>query len=157
MHKLKLFRGQHSLSSAPFTRIVIVMGEKYDLPELRQMFAGRSNYTGVTHVGKTHLGGHQNLTSGQDYDQMGVVGKMMLPSSSAAAAAAQGQVQRRVVEFRSDSSSVSGFEEGGGNGRWPRQETLTLLEVRSLLDHKFKEANHKGPLWDEVSRYKTLL
>ncbi|KAJ8641290.1 hypothetical protein MRB53_017984 [Persea americana] len=128
------------------------MGEKYDLPELRQMFAGRSNYTGVTHVGKTHLGGHQNLTSGQDYDQMGVVGKMMLPSSSAAAAAAQGQVQRRVVEFRSDSSSVSGFEEGGGNGRWPRQETLTLLEVRSLLDHKFKEANHKGPLWDEVSR-----
>lgn len=41
----------------------------------------------------------------------------------------------------------------GGNGRWPRQETLTLLEVRSQLDSKFKEANQKGPLWDEVSRY----
>lgn len=41
----------------------------------------------------------------------------------------------------------------GGNGRWPRQETLTLLEVRSQLDCKFKEANQKGPLWDEVSRY----
>ncbi|KAM3340001.1 trihelix transcription factor PTL [Capsicum galapagoense] len=40
----------------------------------------------------------------------------------------------------------------GGNGRWPRQETLTLLEVRSQLDCKFKEANQKGPLWDEVSR-----
>ncbi|XP_075110127.1 trihelix transcription factor PTL-like isoform X1 [Nicotiana tabacum] len=40
----------------------------------------------------------------------------------------------------------------GGNGRWPRQETLTLLEVRSQLDSKFKEANQKGPLWDEVSR-----
>ncbi|KAK9075023.1 hypothetical protein SSX86_003342 [Deinandra increscens subsp. villosa] len=40
----------------------------------------------------------------------------------------------------------------GGNCRWPRQETLTLLEVRSSLDSKFKEANHKGPLWDEVSR-----
>ena len=38
-------------------------------------------------------------------------------------------------------------------GRWPRQETLTLLEIRSRLDPKFKEANHKGPLWDEVSRY----
>ncbi|KAG4982266.1 hypothetical protein JHK87_027015 [Glycine soja] len=37
-------------------------------------------------------------------------------------------------------------------GRWPRQETLTLLEIRSRLDPKFKEANHKGPLWDEVSR-----
>ncbi|KAK1439445.1 hypothetical protein QVD17_05263 [Tagetes erecta] len=41
---------------------------------------------------------------------------------------------------------------GSGNCRWPRQETLTLLEVRSSLDPKFKEANHKGPLWDEVSR-----
>ncbi|KAF5750478.1 putative Duplicated homeodomain-like superfamily protein [Tripterygium wilfordii] len=40
----------------------------------------------------------------------------------------------------------------GGNGRWPRQETLTLLEIRSRLDSKFKEANQKGPLWDEVSR-----
>lgn len=38
-------------------------------------------------------------------------------------------------------------------GRWPRQETLTLLEIRSRLDSKFKEANQKGPLWDEVSRY----
>ncbi|KAM5559573.1 trihelix transcription factor PTL [Rosa sericea] len=40
----------------------------------------------------------------------------------------------------------------GGSGRWPRQETLTLLEIRSRLDYKFKEANQKGPLWDEVSR-----
>ena len=40
-----------------------------------------------------------------------------------------------------------------GTGRWPRQETLTLLEIRSRLDPKFKEANQKGPLWDEVSRY----
>ncbi|KAM6568623.1 hypothetical protein CsatB_016608 [Cannabis sativa] len=40
----------------------------------------------------------------------------------------------------------------GGTGRWPRQETLTLLEIRSRLDSKFKEANQKGPLWDEVSR-----
>ncbi|KAE9612457.1 putative transcription factor Trihelix family [Lupinus albus] len=40
-------------------------------------------------------------------------------------------------------------------GRWPRQETLTLLEIRSRLHPKFKEANQKGPLWDEVSRYHT--
>ncbi|CAH2054272.1 unnamed protein product [Thlaspi arvense] len=46
----------------------------------------------------------------------------------------------------------SGFTDGGGTGRWPRQETLMLLEVRSRLDHKFKEANQKAPLWDEVSR-----
>ncbi|KAB1993210.1 hypothetical protein E1A91_D13G014400v1 [Gossypium mustelinum] len=40
----------------------------------------------------------------------------------------------------------------GGNSRWPRQETLTLLEIRIRLDPKFKEANQKGPLWDELSR-----
>uniref|UniRef100_A0A7N0V5Q5 Myb-like domain-containing protein n=1 Tax=Kalanchoe fedtschenkoi TaxID=63787 RepID=A0A7N0V5Q5_KALFE len=58
------------------------------------------------------------------------------------------------------SATVGGFAEanildggsGGGGGRWPRQETLTLLEIRSRLDNKFKEANHKGPLWDEISR-----
>ncbi|KAE8680578.1 Integrase-type DNA-binding superfamily protein [Hibiscus syriacus] len=37
-------------------------------------------------------------------------------------------------------------------GRWPRQEALTLVEIRSRLHPMFKEANQKGPLWDEVSR-----
>uniref|UniRef100_A0A3Q7ILM6 Myb-like domain-containing protein n=1 Tax=Solanum lycopersicum TaxID=4081 RepID=A0A3Q7ILM6_SOLLC len=48
--------------------------------------------------------------------------------------------------------ALSAMETEGGNGRWPRQETLKLLEVRSQLDSKFKEAIQKGPLWDEVSR-----
>ena len=39
------------------------------------------------------------------------------------------------------------------NSRWPRQETLTLLEIRSRLNPKFKDTNQKAPLWDEVSRY----
>lgn len=51
-----------------------------------------------------------------------------------------------------DQSGGFGFADGG-NGRWPRQETLTLLEIRSRLDSKFKEANQKAPLWDELSRY----
>lgn len=44
--------------------------------------------------------------------------------------------------------------------RWPRQETLALLEIRSRLDPCFKEAtssNHKAPLWDEISRYVSYL
>lgn len=53
------------------------------------------------------------------------------------------------AENTSDQANVC---DGGGGGRWPRQETLTLLEIRSRLDHKFKEANQKGPLWDEISR-----
>ena len=51
-----------------------------------------------------------------------------------------------------DGGMASGGGDGGA-GRWPRQETLTLLEIRSRLDPKFKEANQKTPLWDEVSRY----
>ncbi|XP_047336416.1 trihelix transcription factor PTL-like [Impatiens glandulifera] len=65
--------------------------------------------------------------------------------------------------FQSDCAATAvGFEVepvicgfGGGDpgaGRWPRQETLTLLEIRSRLDARFREANQKGPLWDEVSR-----
>lgn len=50
-------------------------------------------------------------------------------------------------------AEAGSFGGDGGTGRWPRQETLTLLEIRSRLDSKFKEANQKGPLWDEVSRY----
>ncbi|XP_065857592.1 trihelix transcription factor PTL [Euphorbia lathyris] len=51
-----------------------------------------------------------------------------------------------------DGGDAGSFGGDGGTGRWPRQETLTLLEIRSRLDLKFKEANQKGPLWDEVSR-----
>ncbi|XP_015088041.1 trihelix transcription factor PTL-like [Solanum pennellii] len=51
-----------------------------------------------------------------------------------------------------DQMETGGGGGGDGSGRWPRQETLTLLEIRSRLDPKFKEANQKGPLWDEVSR-----
>ncbi|XP_019155004.1 PREDICTED: trihelix transcription factor PTL-like [Ipomoea nil] len=71
-------------------------------------------------------------------------------------------------DFLADSSTSAGAASSGGagfsgleletaaaangSGRWPRQETLTLLEIRSRLHPKFKEANQKGPLWDEVSR-----
>lgn len=39
----------------------------------------------------------------------------------------------------------------GGN-RWPRQETLALLKIRSDMDVAFRDASVKGPLWEEVSR-----
>ncbi|XP_050386076.1 trihelix transcription factor PTL-like [Argentina anserina] len=48
--------------------------------------------------------------------------------------------------------NINGNDRSGNNSRWPRQETLTLLEIRSSLDSRFKETNQKGPLWDEVSR-----
>ncbi|KAL6962470.1 hypothetical protein U1Q18_037429 [Sarracenia purpurea var. burkii] len=39
----------------------------------------------------------------------------------------------------------------GGN-RWPRQETLALLQIRSDMDVAFRDSSLKGPLWEEVSR-----
>lgn len=48
-----------------------------------------------------------------------------------------------------------GGEEGdrswAGN-RWPRQETLALLKIRSDMDDAFRESSTKAPLWEEVSR-----
>ncbi|XP_074584683.1 trihelix transcription factor GTL1-like isoform X2 [Curcuma longa] len=45
-------------------------------------------------------------------------------------------------------------ERGGGatGNRWPRQETLALLKIRSEMDASFRDATLKGPLWEEVSR-----
>ncbi|XP_010539733.1 PREDICTED: trihelix transcription factor GT-2 [Tarenaya hassleriana] len=43
-------------------------------------------------------------------------------------------------------------DRGFGGNRWPRQETLALLKIRSDMDTAFRDASVKGPLWDEVSR-----
>ncbi|XP_039056684.1 trihelix transcription factor GTL1-like isoform X2 [Hibiscus syriacus] len=53
-----------------------------------------------------------------------------------------------------------GLGDGGGGGsggaasghRWPRQETLALLKIRSDMDATFRDASVKGPLWEDVSR-----
>ncbi|KAG7593759.1 SANT/Myb domain [Arabidopsis thaliana x Arabidopsis arenosa] len=47
---------------------------------------------------------------------------------------------------------------GGGSGssssgnRWPREETLALLRIRSDMDSTFRDATLKAPLWEHVSR-----
>lgn len=43
---------------------------------------------------------------------------------------------------------------GGGSAgnRWPREETLALLKIRSEMDANFRDASLKGPLWEHVSR-----
>ncbi|EOA34932.1 hypothetical protein CARUB_v10020016mg [Capsella rubella] len=43
-------------------------------------------------------------------------------------------------------------ERGFGGNRWPRQETLALLKIRSDMGIAFRDASVKGPLWEEVSR-----
>ncbi|KAG9143769.1 hypothetical protein Leryth_011430 [Lithospermum erythrorhizon] len=53
---------------------------------------------------------------------------------------------------------VGGAADGGqralarGGKRWPRQETMALLKIRSEMDGAFRDSCLKGPLWDEVCR-----
>lgn len=44
-------------------------------------------------------------------------------------------------------------DRGSAGNRWPRQETLALLKIRSDMDVTFRDSSLKGPLWEEVSRY----
>ncbi|XP_055834288.1 trihelix transcription factor DF1-like [Solanum dulcamara] len=43
-------------------------------------------------------------------------------------------------------------ERSSGGNRWPRQETIALLKIRSEMDVVFRDSSLKGPLWEEVSR-----
>ncbi|GAB2300687.1 hypothetical protein Dimus_034725 [Dionaea muscipula] len=41
--------------------------------------------------------------------------------------------------------------DGGNSARWPKEETDILIKIRYKLRFKFREANQKGPLWEEVA------
>ncbi|XVF37164.1 hypothetical protein REPUB_Repub19eG0122500 [Reevesia pubescens] len=51
-----------------------------------------------------------------------------------------------------DRGRVDESDRSFGSNRWPRQETLALLKIRSDMDVTFRDASVKGPLWEEVSR-----
>lgn len=142
------------------------MEDQYGMPDLRQLMNGRSHLPTIPQPPELFSSHHRSFTPGHHYDMMMVgrqVGAELMPSAlhdfrsdSASTAAATPTI---TVTASASTPSLSGFEADtgclgadGSTGRWPRQETLTLLEIRSRLDPKFKEANQKGPLWDEVSR-----
>ncbi|GLT70414.1 hypothetical protein SLA2020_424950 [Shorea laevis] len=43
-------------------------------------------------------------------------------------------------------------DRNGAGNRWPREETLALLKIRSEMDSAFRDSGFKAPLWEEVSR-----
>lgn len=72
-----------------------------------------------------------------------------------------GGTQESISEVGHVGSNNSGADDKGrgdegdrsfGGNRWPRQETLALLKIRSDMDVAFRDASVKGPLWEEVSR-----
>ncbi|XP_022854864.1 trihelix transcription factor GT-2-like [Olea europaea var. sylvestris] len=43
-------------------------------------------------------------------------------------------------------------ERSVGGNRWPRQETMALIKIRSDMAVAFRDSSLKGPLWEDVSR-----
>lgn len=84
--------------------------------------------------------------------------------SSADDAPAAPRIHHEGSEIGMVGSNNSGEEDKGrvdelcerslfGGNRWPRQETLALLKIRSDMDAVFRDSSLKGPLWEEISRY----
>ncbi|OMO95196.1 hypothetical protein CCACVL1_05500 [Corchorus capsularis] len=153
------------------------MGDQYGLPDLRRFLARRTHFPATQQPSEPYFV-HRNVAPLAPYEAFMVTnnGLPMVPTGAllrfggghdnhhfSAAASASAFAGNGIgssgsgsgsaifgVEMENGGWSFGNFD--GGNSRWPRQETLTLLEIRSRLDSKFKEANQKGPLWDEVSR-----
>ncbi|GLU07004.1 hypothetical protein SLE2022_239840 [Rubroshorea leprosula] len=71
---------------------------------------------------------------------------------AAAASAMFGSTSNNNNSGEDDKGRVDDSGGGFGGNRWPRQETLALLKIRSDMDVAFRDASVKGPLWEEVSR-----
>lgn len=143
------------------------MEDQYGMSDLRQFISGRPLYP-------NHLHPHPDLLSAHHpYDMMAVLRDSANHTNTLTSASANNNNSSSRSNNNNNNNHIGGSSSGagfgggfhemevggctavasGGGGRWPRQETLNLLEIRSRLDTKFKEANQKGPLWDEVSRY----
>ncbi|CAI9760621.1 unnamed protein product [Fraxinus pennsylvanica] len=140
------------------------MEDQYLMADLRQCINGRALFPPISHPPDL-LSGHSGFTPTQHYDMLMVPRGLHQEFLSDSTTSASFNISKTASTGAASSigAGVGGFDmeavglNGGGSGdmgtgRWPRQETLTLLEIRSRLDPKFKEANQKGPLWDEVSR-----
>ncbi|XP_057541400.1 trihelix transcription factor DF1-like [Amaranthus tricolor] len=55
-------------------------------------------------------------------------------------------------EENKEDYGVSVAERNSPANRWPKHETISLLEIRSEMDTAFKDSGSKAHLWDEVSR-----
>ncbi|XP_078434823.1 duplicated homeodomain-like superfamily protein [Wolffia australiana] len=128
-------------------------GEHYALSELRHLISEPFNGNRAGPFQQQHL--YALLQLGGDAEEQ-IDEVVLSPPSNTAAESPPIQPApppqfRELREEGDGGFSAPGFG-GCSQGRWPRQETLTLLEIRSRLDSKFKEAAEKAPIWEEVSR-----
>nr|XP_010909888.1 trihelix transcription factor PTL [Elaeis guineensis] len=124
-------------------------GEQYSLPDLHQLMAGKPPFPAVSHgLADPFTAHHQSLVAGPQHYGMVLIGGEGEETMSAA--------PHLPPPLPPPPGFFGELRDVGAGGetqrRWPRQETLTLLEVRARLDSRFREAAHKASLWDEVSR-----
>ena len=60
---------------------------------------------------------------------------------------------KQLVTVEHDDEDMEDEGRSASGSRWPRQETLALIKLRSDMDANFRDSGLKGPLWEEVSRY----
>ncbi|QCE08103.1 trihelix transcription factor GT-2-like [Vigna unguiculata] len=92
--------------------------------------------------------------------QLGDNTAMETSSGEAVAAHDGGEVIMMDATSGEEKGKEGGLEEEEGDkinsscagNRWPRQETLALLKIRSDMDAVFRDSSLKGPLWEEVAR-----
>ncbi|XP_060674242.1 trihelix transcription factor GTL1 isoform X1 [Ziziphus jujuba] len=87
----------------------------------------------------------------------GEQGQQLIEEASPISSRPPASASVNLDEFMGLSDGGGGGAGGGGGGgssgnRWPRQETLALLKIRSDMDASFRDATLKGPLWEDVSR-----
>ncbi|EHA8587410.1 trihelix transcription factor PTL [Cocos nucifera] len=127
-------------------------GEQYSFPGLHQLMAGKPPFPAVSHgLADPFTAHHQNLVAGPQHYGMVFIGR---EGEEIMSSAPHPPPRPPPLPPPPGFSEELGDVDAGGETqpRWPRQETLTLLEVRARLDSRFREAAHKAPLWDEVSR-----
>jgi hypothetical protein len=73
-----------------------------------------------------------------------------LPAGGAGAGAAA-NLQEEDVPANIGGGSGAGASGSGGH-RWPREETLALIRIRTEMDADFRNAPLKAPLWEDVAR-----
>ncbi|XP_051126971.1 trihelix transcription factor GTL1-like [Andrographis paniculata] len=76
---------------------------------------------------------------------------LFLEASGAGAGGASGGSAPDAAAAEEEMRGEEGDRASTAN-RWPREETLALLKIRSDMDLAFRDSALKAPLWDQVSR-----
>uniref|UniRef100_A0A5B6ZYD5 Putative trihelix transcription factor GT-2-like n=1 Tax=Davidia involucrata TaxID=16924 RepID=A0A5B6ZYD5_DAVIN len=83
---------------------------------------------------------------------LGVSSFLVNSGDGAAAAAGAHETGGEVGVVEEEKVRIEEGDRNSGGNRWPKQEALTLLKIRSDMDVVFRDSSLKGPLWEEVSR-----